>query len=358
MAINWNAINTGIQAASAYDNYNSNRQTGGQVRDVQEVTLLDASALMNDAYIQALGFLEAGNAEAAMSIIEGAKIASRHILEYGELSIDSQREFYKMADEKLQPFVDQGLFAMDEYASMLGIPNSKGELVNYDVADLRETPGYQFQFQEGQRAVETAAVGRVLGGRQAKEQMRYGDGLAQQYFGLRLNQLAPLLSQGANAASQQSTNAFNSGQNIGNTYTGIGNNLSNISLWEAGALAENSNAFGANAGNLTIANAETQGNLALGLGSANANLLVNNQDARSAAQEQFAGLFQNFANNQQNQQPQQTTQPKTSIFGSGSTTSGAGQYTPPAQNTDFLNRTSVTAPKRTSNAFSYDGGYY
>jgi len=162
-----------ISIVGAYDQYSDAKDGPERIEQLQTGALSDASALLDAAFLEAAGLLEAGHHAAAAHIIQAAKTASRHILEYSNLSIESQKEFYKIADSKLQPFVEQGQFAMDEYASMLGIPNSAGELVPYDVADLRETPGYQFQFQEGQRAVEGSAVGRVLGGRHVKNQFSY-----------------------------------------------------------------------------------------------------------------------------------------------------------------------------------------
>ena len=353
-----------IAIASAYDQYSSGKDANERIEQQQIGALDDASGLINAAFGEAAGLLEAGHHAAAGHIIESAKLASRHILEYSNLSVESQKEFYRLADAKLQPFVDQGLFAQDEYARMLGIPNSRGELVPYDVADLRETPGYQFQFEEGQNAVETAAVGRVLGGRQVKEQIRFGDGLAQLYFGRRLDQLAPLIQQGAGAASQQSSNALSTGQNIGRTYENTGSQLGNIELASGEALANSELALAQGLAGLLTGNAETQANLALGQGTANANRIADDQANRAQATEQIISLFGSLADNYGSSDTSETdistnTQNRKwweGVF-SGSTSSGAGQSNPNAfygsGNDGYLARTSVTSQNRYNNPFYY-----
>lgn len=355
-----------IAIAGAYDQYSNGKDGPERIEQLQFGALDDASALMDAAFLEAAGLLEAGHHEAASHIIQAAKSASRHILEYSNLSIESQKEFYKIADSKLQPLVDQGMFAMDEYASMLGIPNSRGELVPYDVADLRETPGYQFQFQEGQRAVESSAVGRVLGGRQVKEQIRYGDGLAQLYFGQRLDQLAPLIQAGANAASQQASNAFNTGQGIAATQERTGGQLADISLTEGEGLANAALSTAGGLAELLLGNATNQANLAIGRGTAGANRVEGEIANRNQATEQIVSLFGDFASNYNNTQAEPTENTSgqrwwSDIF-SGSTSSGAGQanaFTAYDDDDDFLTRTSVTGRNNynRNNPFYGTAGY-
>lgn len=279
------AILGGLSLIGAYDAKRGQEQAAATAYEEQIRALDDASTLVDQAYEEAIGYLEQGNAEAAGYVIQSAKVASRHILEYGNLSIDTQREFYKIADEKLQPFVDQGLFAMDEYASMLGIPNAAGELVPYDVADLRETPGYQFQFEEGQRAVDSsgAARGTQLSGRQMKELTRYGDGLAQLYFNKRLDQLLPLIDAGFGASQYQGNAALSTGRGIADTQQWMGSNLADIELSEGSALGTLAGQFASDRANLATGRAQDQTTIALG----RANAATSRAESDAAADSGF-----------------------------------------------------------------------
>lgn len=279
------AILGGISLIGAYEGKRSQEQAARTAYEEQITALDDASELVDQAYDEAIGYLEQGNSEAAGYVIESAKIASRHILEYGNLSIDTQREFYRIADEKLQPFVEQGLFAMDEYASMLGIPNSQGELVPYDVADLRETPGYQFQFEEGQRAVDSsgAARGTQLSGRQMKELTRYGDGLAQLYFNKRLDQLLPMIDAGFGASQYQGNAALSTGQGIAGTQQWMGGNLADIELSEGQSLGNLATSLGTNKANMATERAGDQTTIALG----RANAATSRAQSDAAADSSF-----------------------------------------------------------------------
>ena len=274
----------GLGMILSYQNKRDQEQAARTAWDAQVQALDEASELTDAAYDEALGYLDAGYDQAAMEIIAGAKIASRHILEYGGLSIDAQERFYEIADEKLAPFVRQGLVAQDEMASMLGIPNSNGELVPYDLNDLRETPGYQFQFEEGVRAVDAsgAARGTQLSGRQMKELTTYGDKLAQLYFGTRLNQLGALFEGGLNAATNQAELAYRTGQGIGSTYEGMGSNLADIEMGKAEGMANLALGRGEALSGLTTGRAQDQTTIALGRANAATSRAQSDAAARSS----------------------------------------------------------------------------
>ena len=82
------------------------------------------------------------------------------------------------------PYVATGGAANDQLMRLISDPNS-----------LRSLPGYQFAQDQGIQALDrsAAARGRLNSGRQSKDLMRFGTGLADQTYG---NQFARLMSGG------------------------------------------------------------------------------------------------------------------------------------------------------------------
>ncbi len=96
-----------------------------------------------------------------------------------------------------------------------------------DYSAFFKSPGYDFRFDEGLRAVDrsAAARGQLMSGGQMREVQRYGQGLASSEFGNYANRLSALAGIGqtattaggqfgAAAAGQVGTSAANIGQSI------------------------------------------------------------------------------------------------------------------------------------------------
>jgi hypothetical protein len=247
--MNWlKAITAG---AGLYDAKRRNDTTRQNLARTQEA-LAAAQDEINQGADLAYELISGGHAEAAAAILAGSEGAAEAILEWYGVAEDVQREFYRVASAKLQPFVDLGLSAFDEMASMLGIRNSQGQVVPYDIRDLEQTPGYQFQFDQGTQAVERSQVGRQLSGRAAKEMAQYGQGLASQYFNMRLGQLQSLGQFGAQAAGQQAQAALSTGQNIGQAALNTGTNLGNIMMREGESMANLHSGLATNLSNIEM----------------------------------------------------------------------------------------------------------
>jgi hypothetical protein len=93
---------------------------------------------------------------------------------------------------------------------------------------FQQTPGYQFQFDQGINAInrQGAATGRLDSGAQAKELTRYGQGVANQEYNNWLNRVAGVAGQSQTATS-----------NLGSVYNNQGTqsaansgNLANLAL--------------------------------------------------------------------------------------------------------------------------------
>jgi hypothetical protein len=112
---------------------------------------------------------------------------------------------------------------------------------------LRSTPGYQFNFDEGARAMNTrlAGQGRLQSGDASREAIRYGQNYGDRIYGDQYNRLASIAGAGqvASSASQQA------GQNYANQQTNLNMNNANAraSSYQSGANAW-TNALGGVAG--------------------------------------------------------------------------------------------------------------
>ncbi len=91
--------------------------------------------------------------------------------------------------------------------------------------NFQTDPGYNFRFEEGQRALETsaAAKGGLLSGGFAKKALRYGQDYATNEFSNVYNRIANIAGLGQVSAQSGGNQAIQSGQILGNAAAGIGN---------------------------------------------------------------------------------------------------------------------------------------
>lgn len=144
---------------------------------------------------------------------------------------DTQQYIFERNVELSEPWREAGQNALGAMNYEMGLGDKPEGFGGFQAA-----PSYQFQLDEGMKAMERqqAARGMRLGGASAKEAMRYGTGLASQEYGNYYNRLASLSGVGQTAtqsqmqAGSQYANAF--GQNTlaaGNArasgYAGVNN---------------------------------------------------------------------------------------------------------------------------------------
>lgn len=107
----------------------------------------------------------------------------------------------------------------------LGLAGDEGLLSTEEMQAARdrfqETPGYQFRFDEGIRALDrsASATGRLRGGGYTRELTRYGQGVASGEFENYANRLAGIAGMGQGATTTTGTLGVQTGANIGNTLT-------------------------------------------------------------------------------------------------------------------------------------------
>lgn len=117
---------------------------------------------------------------------------------------------------------------------------------NFDFRGFEESPGYQFQLAEGQKAIErgASARGMRLSSGTLKDFGRFGQGLASQEYGNYWNRLAGLSGAGQTAVSQQigagqnyanafGNNAMAAGQARASGYQAVGQGINSLaSMWQ------------------------------------------------------------------------------------------------------------------------------
>jgi hypothetical protein len=93
--------------------------------------------------------------------------------------------------------------------------------------DLTKLPGYNFQLQQGQAAVDSsgAARGMQLSSATLKDLTRFGQGLASGAYQQQLGNLGNLMNLGQNSAALSGAAAQNTGTNIANLTSNLGNNI-------------------------------------------------------------------------------------------------------------------------------------
>ncbi len=91
--------------------------------------------------------------------------------------------------------------------------------------DYTTSPGYQFRFNEGLRAVDSGAAskGMLLSGGQIKDELRYGQGFAANDFQDSFNRAATVSNQGLSAAQGGALLGANAANSIADLYGQQGN---------------------------------------------------------------------------------------------------------------------------------------
>ncbi len=143
-----------------------------------------------------------------------------------------QRQMYDQQRADLEPWRKTG-------AAALG--NLNALLIDGDTSRYQATPGYDFRFNEGQRALERSAnaKGMLSSGATAKALMKYGQDIGSAEFDNYINRNALLAGYGQNATQQGVQAAGNFAQIGGQTtqdmgaarassYTGASNQLTGL----------------------------------------------------------------------------------------------------------------------------------
>lgn len=130
----------------------------------------------------------------------------------------------------LAPYADTGAPATRALSDFAGLNGP--DAANNAMAMFHSSPGYQFQLDQGLRAVDSAGASKGLerSGPLLQAEQAFGQGLANQDFGNYLNRLSGYAGQGLQAAGNQAQTFVSGatqqaglvGQGAANTNAGIG----------------------------------------------------------------------------------------------------------------------------------------
>lgn len=152
----------------------------------------------------------------AGAIIGGkaSKKAAKAQEKLGREAIAEERRQYDLTRQDLAPWREAGGTAIKAGLAML-----------QPGYDHTTSPGYQFRFGEGQRAVESggAAKGLLMSGGTLKDLVRFGQGVAADDFNDQFNRQMAIAGGGQQAATSLGALGGAMAGRIGDTLTGIGN---------------------------------------------------------------------------------------------------------------------------------------
>ena len=145
---------------------------------------------------------------------------------------------YNQSASNLNPFISAGQGATNQLQQGLGPNGALGR--QFTLADFQNSPGYQFQMQQGLNAIQNSAAARggAMSGGVQKALQQYGTGLAEQSFGQErnafmanqqqnINALGGLAGRGENAAGTLGQFGMQTANMISQDYKGIGNAQAN-----------------------------------------------------------------------------------------------------------------------------------
>lgn len=127
---------------------------------------------------------------------------------------EQQRQF-DLTRQDQQPWLQAGQNALTQMQAL----NSG------DFSSFKESPDYQFAFNQGLQGLDrsAAARGSLFSGGHSADLMQFGQGLASQNYGNFYNRLAGLSGTGQTTASGLGSLGANMANNIGNNYMNAGN---------------------------------------------------------------------------------------------------------------------------------------
>lgn len=132
-------------------------------------------------------------------------------------SLDFLREGRDIGRADLAPYRDAGLTDYNTLRGQVG-------------TSFQESPGYQFMFDEGVRAIDRGASARGMlnSGSRLQALTRYGQGMANQEYGNWLSRLQSLAGVGQTATGQSASLASGAGAQGSSLIQGAGNNVASL----------------------------------------------------------------------------------------------------------------------------------
>lgn len=198
-------------------------------------------------------FSASQNRSAASQAADAATQANERAMAFQQKMFDEQKAL-------TAPYREGGATAQNRLMELLGIGGNAGGAdygkygKDFSMSDFVTDPGYAFRLSEGQQALDRSAAARsgTQSGAALKAAARYGQDMGSQEYGNaynryqtnRSNQLAPLgslITTGANASTNNATQAGNFATSGGNLLSASGTAQGNALL---AAQRANNSAYG------------------------------------------------------------------------------------------------------------------
>lgn len=183
---------------------------------------------------------------AAVAGVAGTVYASEKSGEAADKSIAAQREGRDQARSDLMPWADAGQRAIPRVNALLGLDGPEAAATALE--DFRTSPGYDFRFNQGVRALDASASARGMlrSGAQQKALTAFGQGSADQEFTAYYNRLMDLSRVGQSSAAGQASAAQTAGQGTGATTMANGNTQAGLITGAAQGIGNAINTYGNN----------------------------------------------------------------------------------------------------------------
>lgn len=181
----------------------------------------------------AIGATVAGGASLLGSAMSSnaSKSAAQTQQQASQAAIAEQQREFNVQQQNLQPYLQSGQQGLNQLnAALPGLTQS------FNPSDLQNYPGYQFQLQQGNLAInnQNASRGLLNSGATLKDLVNYNQGLAGTTYNNAFNQyqtqqtntfnkLAAVAGIGQAATQQANSAAQNLGTNVANLQVGAGN---------------------------------------------------------------------------------------------------------------------------------------
>ncbi len=202
---------------------------------------------------------------------------STYLMSLDQQALDQKRAAWDSQRSALQSKIDtfdsynkeiQGYG--QQFANSYGDTYDAGYSADQITNKVTQLPGYQFQLEQGTKAIERQGAAKgMLGSANTEMALQtYGQGQAQSYYNQYMGYLSGITAQGAAATGQISANQANQGQSLAQIQQGIGNAqmetergkadfLAN-SLMQSGSVFNQDALFNASAQNTSIENAKNR----------------------------------------------------------------------------------------------------
>lgn len=183
--------------------------------------------------------------------------ASKAQASAADKSLALQEKQYNQSREDSMPWMTAGKTALDAYMGELGLSDAaKGGTFQ---SGFKETPGYQFQLDQGTQGVQNslAALGMKNSGAGLKAITKYSQGVADQTYNNYLDRLSAASTGGQATVANQNALGQNAVAQMGQT------------IQDKGAATASGYVGGANAWGNALTNMSRNAGWALGMGSNN-----------------------------------------------------------------------------------------